>query len=152
MREETKAAFQAALEQHAVQKAAIERKKAQELAQLEERAIGARRLRDDVILPALKEIADDLLLPNGWHSIVRSGPSGISATIEIYKGEMMAVNGKRPMFAFSLDSAGQKMTLSEATLLQDIIGEPQKLSVITEDFVQDRALKFFQKLSREAIG
>src|SRR5258706_610125 len=63
--------------------------------------VDCRRVRDTVILPALKQIAEELLEPRGWTCNVRSVEQTIEATLEIYRSDLKTVSsGELPFIGF----------------------------------------------------
>jgi hypothetical protein len=91
MKSEIKAAFQKAAKEHEAR--AVERLREQEkrLTDRDQFEAGWRDTRARIVLPALRQIREEVLTPAGWLSEVRSDDKGESATIEVYKGSMHAL-------------------------------------------------------------
>src|SRR5438270_2585348 len=71
MKEAIKTAFKQALEKHEALAATAKQEQADKLTATHGFEIEYRRVRDNVIIPALKEVANDLLEPAGWKCDVR---------------------------------------------------------------------------------
>ena len=88
MKSEVKAAFQKAAKEHEAR--AVERLREQEkrLTDRDQFEAGWRDTRARIVLPALRQIREEVLTPAGWTSEVRSDDKEESATMEVYKGSM----------------------------------------------------------------
>jgi hypothetical protein len=148
MKDETKKAFEAAV--------AKSRARETRAAQAQEKQIGARQqfevkyraAVENVIVPALKEIAQDILEPAGWTCDVRRAELHLQVTLDVYRGDMKAVGGReRPHISFSQDDASSQMNVYASTPSQGGPSGPYPVDAITIEAVQREALKFFQRLT-----
>jgi len=148
MKDETKKAFEAAV--------AKSRGRETRAAQAQEKQINARKqfeakyrtAVEDVIVPALKEIAQDILEPDGWTCDVRRVELRLQVTLEVYRGDMKAVGGReRPHISFSQDDASSQMNVYASTPSQGGPSGTYPVDAITIEVVQREALKFFQRLT-----
>jgi hypothetical protein len=149
MRDEVRAGFKLAVADYDARiKAASDAKEAK-LAQRHRFEADYRRIRDSVIIPALKQVADELLEPYGWKCNVRSIEQTIEATLEIYRDDLKIVSsGERPFISFKAEAHAP--TFSVYTSSQQSQAGPHSARPVAEmsgDFVQQQVLEFFQILA-----
>ncbi len=107
-----------------------------------------RRVRDDVVVPALRQVRD-LLVPTGWNCEVRISDKNHEVRLLIYRDKMVTATG-RPYVGFEPGTNLVKVCITT----QGSGGEESQfpLSQIDEDFVQTCASKFFERLASEQQG
>ena len=106
-----------------------------------------RQFRDSVMVPALKEIATQVLEPRGWRCDVRTSDKDVTATLEVYRDDMYGIDNRtRPHIKFSAESYQPKMSVYASTPNQGGPEGSYDFSELTAELVQDRALKFFKRL------
>jgi hypothetical protein len=119
MKSEIKAAFQKAAEEHEAR--AVERLREQEK-RLTDRDQFEARWRDTrarIVLPALRQIGEEVLTPAGWTSEVRSDDKEESATIEVYRGSMHALGTtRRPSITFVIDRHSPTIFVTSQSISQ----------------------------------
>jgi hypothetical protein len=147
MKDETRASFEQALTGYEDRiKAAADAKEAK-FAQRHQFERDYRRVRDSVIIPALKQVADELLEPRGWKCNLRSIEQTIEATLEIYRDDLRTVSsGERAFISFKAEAHAPQFTVYTSAQSQ---GGPQctrPLEEVSEEFVHQRVLEFFQLL------
>jgi hypothetical protein len=150
MKSEIKAAFQKAAEEHEAR--AVERLREQEkrLTDRDQFEAGWRDARARIVLPALRQIGEEVLTPAGWTSEVRSDDKEESATIEVYRGSMHALGTtRRPSITFVIDRHSPTIFVTSQSISQGGGQGKFPLDEVTEDFVQGSVLKFFQRLTSE---
>src|SRR5437764_10137 len=148
MKEAIKTAFKQALEKHEALAATAKQEQADKLTATHGFEIEYRRVRDNVIIPALKEVANDLLEPAGWKCDVRQDEKDIETTLEVYRGDLKPVSGEaRPRIGFAADASQQKMNVYSASVFQGGPSHPYELEAITEDVIHQEVLRFFQRLA-----
>jgi hypothetical protein len=105
-------------------------------------------VRQNVVVPALEQIRDELRL-DGWMAEVwTSDEEDWHATLEIYKGNMVAAGGRaKPRISFSILPYSQSVTITAYSISQGVGSESKPLGEITEEFVQAEALEFFKRLA-----
>ena len=70
------------------------------------------------------------------------------ATLEIYKGNMVAAGGRtKPKISISIPPHSQSVTVAAYSISQAGGSESKPLGEITEEFVQAEVFKFFQRLA-----
>jgi hypothetical protein len=102
----------------------------------------------DVVVPALEQIGQQVLKPIGWSYEISSDPMWV--TIQMYKGKIMAAGGlRRPYVTFVADSFALTINVSAASISHGG-GERSHIPLeeISEDFVQQTVLKVFQRLAK----
>jgi hypothetical protein len=148
MKDETRAAFEQALAGYEARTKAAADAKDEKLAQRRRFEVEFRRLRDKVIIPALKQIAEELLEPRGWKCNLRYLEQTIEATLEIYRGDVKTVSsGERSFISFKAEAHSPEFTVYTSAQSQ---GGPQctrPLEEVSGDFVQQQVLEFFQLLA-----
>lgn len=146
MKQETRAGFERALAGYESRaKAAADAKEAK-FAQRHQFEIDYRRVRDAVIIPALRQVAYELLEPRGWKCHLRSVEQAIEATLEIYRGDLKTVStGERPFITFKAAAHAPQFTVSSSA--QSGPQGPRALEEMTTEFVQQQVLEFFQLLA-----
>jgi hypothetical protein len=149
MKEKTKAAFEAAMEHgRALEQAELSQRQKQERA-VEQFKIAFFRLLKEVVRPSLEEITK-LLDSAGWIARTIEQRDGVS--FEVYKGNAKAAGGAmRPNITFAPVAETSRVRISWASISQAFVGEDYPLAEITEDFVDQKVLEFFQRLSAERI-
>ncbi len=150
MRDETRAAFEQALADYEARiKAAVDVKN-EKLAQRRRFEVDFRQLRDEIVIPALKQIAEELLEPRGWKCNLRYVEQTIEATLEIYRSDVKTVSsGERSFISFKAEAHAPEFTVYTSAQSQ---GGPQctrPLEEMSGDFVQQQVLEFFQLLASE---
>jgi len=147
MRDETRAAFEQALAGYEARAKAVADLKDEKLAQRRRFELEFRRLRDGVIIPALKQIADELLEPRGWKCNLRSFEQSTEATMEIHRDDIKTVSsGERSFISFKAEPHAPALTVRTSAPS----GGPEctrPLDTVTSDFVQQQVLEFFQLLA-----
>src|SRR5258706_3285877 len=148
MKEETRAGFEQALASYESRiKAAADAKEAK-FTQRQQFEADYRGVRDTVILPALKQIAEGLLEPRGWKCTIRSVEQTIEATLEIHRSDLKTVSScERPFISFKAAPHAPQFIVSSSTQSQ---GGPQcirPVEEISDEFVHQRVLEFFQVLA-----
>lgn len=97
--------------------------------------------------PALQEVVEQVLVPNGWHASVSKGATNDSIRLQAAKGKMTAVaGGGQPNIRFSPDVRSRKIDVYSATMNEGIPLPSLTLSQITKDKIQELALDFFKRL------
>ena len=150
MKSEIKAAFQKAAKEHEAR--AVERRREQQkrLTDRDQFEVGWRDTRARIVLPALRQISEEVLTPAGWTSEVRSDDKEESATIEVYKGSMHALGTtRRPSITFVIDRHSPTIFVTAQSISQGGGQGKFSLDEVTEEFVQSTVLKFFQRLTSE---
>jgi hypothetical protein len=150
MKSEIKAAFQKAAKEHEAR--AVERLREQEkrVTDRDQFEAGWRDTRARIVLPALRQIREEVLTPAGWTSEVRSDDKEESATIEVYKGSMHALGTtRRPSITFVIDRHSPTIFVTSQSISQGGGQGKFPLDEVTEEFVQATVLKFFQRLTSE---
>ena len=148
MKEETRAGFEQALAGYETRAKAVAVAKETKFAQRHQFEVDSRRVRDTVILPALLQIAEELLEPRGWTCNIRSVEQTIEATLEIYRSDLKTVSsGERPFISFKAAPHAPHFTVAWSTQPQG--GPPctSPLETLSEEFVNQRVLEFFQVLA-----
>jgi hypothetical protein len=108
------------------------------------------QVRETVVIPALNQVADQILTPASWRCNVTASDKNITATLEVSRGNMRALSGsERPHVSFSVDASSPSVIVYAATQTEGGGEGKHDLSAITEDFVQQHALKFFRRLASE---
>lgn len=148
MKDETRAGFEQALAEYEARSRAATDAREEKVAQRHRFEVEYRRVRDNVIVPALKQIADELLEPRGWKCNLRSVEQTIEATLEIYRGDLKTVSsGERPFISFKAEPHAPHFTVYTSAQSQ---GGPQctrPLEEVSDEFVHQRVLEFFQLLA-----
>src|SRR5271170_2376986 len=102
MKSEIKEAFQKAAAGFETQLDEQRRAQEKRLSDRQEFEAGWRDVRDRIVIPALKQIREEILTPAGWTSGVRTDDKEESVTLEVYKGEMRALGSTRmPSITFA---------------------------------------------------
>jgi hypothetical protein len=127
MKERIKAAFKQAIDKYEASATAAKQGEAKKLTERQGFEIEYRRVRDNVIIPALKEVANDLLEPAGWKCDIRQDEKDIETTLEVYRDDMEPMSGE--------GRGGPS--------------HPYELGAITEDVIHRELLNFFQRLASE---
>ena len=148
MKEETRAGFEQALAGYETRAKAAAAAKEAKFAQRHQFEVDCRRVRDTVILPALKQIAEELLEPRGWTCNVRSVEQTIEATLEIYRSDLKTVSsGERPFIGFKAAPHAQHFTVAWSTQPEGGPPSTSPLEALSEEYVHQRVLEFFQVLA-----
>jgi hypothetical protein len=108
-----------------------------------------KRVRDQIIVPTLNDIGN-MLHESGWTCNIvslSSDPlsSDASMKFEVYRGMMMAGGETRPYIAFSSLPARFKLQIIWYTLWGHG-GEEYSLDQVSDDFVAQQVLPFFDQL------
>jgi hypothetical protein len=150
MKEAVKSAFKQAIEKYQALATAAKQEQANKLTAREGFEIEYRRVRDKVIIPALKEVANDLLDPAGWKCDIRQDEKDIETTLEVYRDDMKAVSGEgRPRIGFAADASRRTVNVYSASLFQGEPSHSYEPEAITEEVIHHEVLKFFQRLASE---
>jgi hypothetical protein len=147
MKDETKAAFANVMAQHDAR--VTQAKQLAEAIQTERQVFETnyRVQRDNVIIPALKELANEILQPRGWRCEIQPVEKEIAVTFEVYKGDMKALGGKRrPHIRFSSDTFASKVNVFYAAQTQAGPIGTFAPPAITADFVHQEVLKLLERL------
>jgi hypothetical protein len=149
MKEKTKAAFEAAIEHgRALEQAELSQRQKQERA-MEQFKIAFFKLLKEVVRPSLGEITK-LLDSAGWIARTIEEPDGVS--FEVYKGNVKGAGGAiRPNITISPVAETSSVRISWASISQASGAEDYPLAEVTEDFVDQKVLEFFQRLSAERM-
>ena len=108
-----------------------------------------RRLAENVIMPALEEVAREFMRPAGWTCEVDClEEAGSEVRLHVYRGDMGTPAGPtvRPHLDFSPDRHTATIGIYRATRSESDTEGSYALKAITPDFVQDQALRFFNRL------
>jgi hypothetical protein len=149
MKEDVKAAFKKAITQFDAREEAADHERKKVATARQEFEVECKRIIDQVIVPTLKEIGDELQ-QSGW--VCRTVPLTDNAGVkfEVYRGNMMAGGGAgRPYIAFV--SAPDQLKLGVTSSTQSV-GQGRKdypLGQAWDDFVSNEVLRFFQQLASE---
>lgn len=148
MKEATRAGFEQALSGYEARiKAAADAKQAKS-AQRHQFEVDYRGVRDTIILPALKQIAADLLEPRGWKCHIRSAEQTMEATLEIYRGDQTTVStGERPFISFKAAPHAPQFIVSSSAESQGGPHGARPLEEVSDEFVHQQVLAFFQILA-----
>jgi len=148
MKSETKKAFQKAAAEFEADRTEQQRIQEKRVTERQTFEAGWREARDKVIIPALTQIREEALAPAGWTSAIRKKDDAMSVTLELYKGEMHALGTtQRPSITFVADQSSPRINIVAQSRTQGG-GEGQtNLSAVTEEFVQAKVLKFFQRVA-----
>lgn len=148
MKEETRVGFERALAGYESRAKAVADAKEAKFAQRHQFEVEYRRVRDAVIIPALKQVAEDLLEPRGWKCHLRTAEQAIEATLEIYRSDLKTVStGERPFITFKAAAHAPQFTVSSSAQSQGGPQGPRALDEVTTEFVQQQVLEFFQLLA-----
>jgi hypothetical protein len=104
---------------------------------------------DRVILPAAARV-NELLAPKNWICRATKADNGLSATIEIYQGNMKAATGERPHVKISAAAKVSDVQIYVAS--QSSGGSQQsvtKVEEVNERLVQGYLLELLEKLVAE---
>lgn len=99
-----------------------------------------------MILPALKQIAQEVLEPAGWGTDVSRVDLDVTLRLEVRRGDIRSVIGGHPTIRFSRCRSDPKVIVSLETRTYEG-GDSCRLDEITADFVQQRALSFFEQVA-----
>ena len=148
MKQETRAGFEQALAGYENRIKAVAAAKEAKFAQRHQFEVDYRRVRDTVIVPALKQVADELLEPRGWKCTLRIVEQTIEATLEIHRDDLKTVStAERAFISFKAAAHTPQFSISTSTQAH---GEPQGMRALEEvstEFVQQQVLAFFQVLA-----
>ncbi len=103
-----------------------------------------------VVVPALEEIINSVLTPNGWVGAVRMEATNV--VFEAYKDDMKGVGGRytRPTLTFQPDKSKNEIWANASTRSQSgSLGGAFNLAQLDPDLVQEHALEFFERLCNE---
>ena len=111
-----------------------------------------RRLCKTVVVPAMKQVVDDILTPNGWGAAT-TDDSG-EAVLEVWKGNMRSqvAGGKRPHIRFAASRDAPNIAVTYATQYRGALPKTMSPAQISEELVQQHVLEFFKVLAAERIG
>jgi hypothetical protein len=148
MEPETKAAFTKVVADHAARTKVVAAEQDKRVTQRKQFEAEFRRLRDDIIIPALKEVAHDVLEPAGWTCQVRAIEERTTATLEVYRGAMMSLAGReRPHIDFVINAHAPKLEVHASSQSQGGPEGSHSLNDISADLVHKKVLQFFQRLA-----
>ena len=108
-----------------------------------------RQLAEKVIMPALEEVAREFMRPAGWTCQVDCLEEADSEVrLHVFRGDMgtPAGPGVRPHLDFSPDRHAPTISIYRATRSESDTEGSYALKEITPDFVQEQALRFFNRL------
>jgi hypothetical protein len=147
MKDDTRKAFEAAIAKVHARDAEVQTVQEKHFSERQRFETDYRRAVVSVILPALQEVALDVLEPAGWTCHVRSTELD-QVTLEVYRGDMKSVSGsQRPNLSFSQDRLAPKMNVYAGTQSQGGSEASYALEAITPDLIHEHALKFFESLA-----
>lgn len=147
MRQETRTAFEQALSGYEARNKAALQDKEDRLTQRQQFEAECRRLRDDVIVPGLKEVATELLEPRGWKCEVRTVEKNSEATLEVYRGDMKTVSSsERPLIGFKAEAHAPRLTVYTSGHHREEPESSYPLAEVSDEFVHQRVLEFFQRV------
>lgn len=148
MKQETRVGFEQALAGYESRAKAAAEAKETRFAQRHQFEVAYRRARDKVIIPALKQIAEEILEPRGWKCAVRSVEQTIEATLEIYRTDQKTVStGERPFISFKAAPHAAQFTVTSSAQSQGGPHGARPLEELSEEFVHQCVLEFFQVLA-----
>lgn len=109
-----------------------------------------------LITPALEEVDEQVLEPAGWTTRIESvldekTRMQVGIKFVIFKGDMRGMGGlhTRPELSFRSDIAANQIWVHMSSASQAGSDGNFKLEQVTADLVQEKALKFFQRLTGE---
>jgi hypothetical protein len=147
MREETRAAFELALAGYEARSKAAVQDKENRLTQRLQFEVECRQLRDSVVVPALKQLASELLEPRGWKCEVRTVEKNSEATLEIHRGDMKTVSSsERPLIGFRAEAHSPRLSVYTSADQQGGPPSTYPLAEISDEFVHQQVLEFFRRL------
>jgi hypothetical protein len=148
MEPETKAAFAKAVADHEARLKVVATEQDKRVTQRKHFETEFRRIRDDIIVVALKEVARDVLEPAGWTCQVRAVEDRTTATLEVYRGGMMSLAGReRPHIDFMINAHTPKLEIHASSQSQGGPEGSYSLSDVSADLVHKKVLQFFQRLA-----
>ena len=107
-----------------------------------------------VVIPALEEMDEEMLKPAGWTvkiepAVEEKGRKQVGVKFIVYKGDMRGMGGAdtRPELTFRSDRAASQIWVNMATASQTGADGNFKLEDVTADLVQEKALKFVERLA-----
>jgi hypothetical protein len=107
---------------------------------------GARAKLENTIVPALEEFAT-MVRQNGWLADIRVQKSLTGLDMLLYRGEMRGAGGyDRPTLTLTIDRKSPSLTVQVATTSAKTVESQLQLAEITEDAIQQVALKFLKAL------
>jgi hypothetical protein len=147
MRNETRAAFEQALAGYEARSKAALQDKEDRFTQRRQFEAEYRVARDGVIVPALKQVASELLEPRGWKCEIRTVEKNSEATLEIYRGDMKTVSsGERPLIGFKAEAHTPRISVYTSSYHEGEPASTYPMTELSEEFVHQRVLEFFQRL------
>ena len=148
MKAETRAGFEQALAGYDARTKAAAAAKDEKLSQRRQFEAEYRQVRDDVIVPALKQIAEELLEPRGWKCNLRFSEQTIESTLEIYRGDVKTVStGERSFIGFKAAAHTPELVVHTSAQSQGGPQSTRPLDGVSGDFVQQQVLEFFRLLA-----
>jgi|SRR5215469_8321505 len=149
MKDELRKRFEAAVETSRAQDAAAKNAGDKEANERKRFETDFRQAAEKVIMPALEEVARDFVRPAGWTCQVdQLEEADLEVILHVYRGDMKTPYsaGDRPHLSFSPDRSSARVKIYRATQSETGSEGDHALKEITPDFVQEQALRFFQKL------
>ena len=146
MKDEIRKQFEQAISKAHNREVAAEKSQQRRASEREEFEADYERTAENVILPALKEIAQEVLEPAGWSTDVGYIDPEVTIRLVIRRGEIRSMIGGHPTIFFSRCRFDPKVLVSVETRSYQG-GESYRLDEITADFVHQRALSFFEKVA-----
>jgi hypothetical protein len=146
MKDEIRKQFEQAISKAHNREVAAEKAQQRRASEREEFEADYERTAENVILPALKEIAQEVLEPAGWSTDVGYIDPEVTIRLVIRRGEIRSMIGGHPTIFFSRCRFDPKVLVSVETRSYQG-GESYRLDEITADFVHQRALSFFEKVA-----
>jgi len=146
MKDEIRKQFEQAISKAHGRDVAAEQAQQKRASEREEFEANYERTAEKVILPALKEVAQEVLEPAGWGTDVGCIDPDVTVRLAIRRGEIRSMIGGHPTIFFSRCRFDPKVLVSVET--RSYQGdESYRLDQITADFVHQRALSFFEKVA-----
>jgi hypothetical protein len=151
MKDETRKAFQEALNQFDARERAANKERIKKLIEREKFETGFERARTGIIIPALDSIAE-MLRARGWQCIL-ADDTPTKTKMEIYKGNMAGLaSGSRPHIMFEIRPTSFKVRVYAASQLHAGEEGEYALSEVTSDKVNELVLNLFRSLVSEGTG
>ena len=146
MEDEIRKRFEQAISKAHNREVAAEKTQQRRASEREEFEANYERTAENVILPALKEIAQEVLEPAGWGTEVSRVDLDVTVRLEVRRGDIRSMIGGHPTIRFSRCRSDPRVIVSLETRTYQG-GDSYRLDEITADFVQQRALSFFEQVA-----
>lgn len=146
MKDEIRKGFEQAISKAHDREVAAEKTQQRRASERQEFEANYERTAENVILPALKEIAQKFLEPAGWGTEVGRLDLDVTVSLEVRRSDIRSLIGGHPAIRFSRCRSDPKVIVSLETRTSQS-GDSYPLDEITADFVQQRALSFFEQVA-----